>query len=187
MVRVMDRRLDAAKSFASTISHWDLWLSLALGAAAGLACTSKPVRAGSVTILIAETAIGGAFLAVVLSAIAVFVTFFDRAYRTVLMKAHDGKIEQALLPYGLVGVVAAVACVASLVFSILWPLFDATLGEFALGISTWLACWTIFGSASLVGLTIWHGAQRAQVMASVDQAREIRQRSLASPASRSRT
>lgn len=182
----MSGRLDAVKGYIATVWHWDLWLALALGAAAGWAGTSQAVRDGSVTVLIAETAIGGAFLAVVLSAIAVFVTFFDRTYRSVLMKAHDGNIGDALRPYGLVGVVAAAACVVSLVSALIWPVLSTPLGECALGISTWLTSWTVLGSASLLGLTIWHGVKRAEIMAALDQAREIRQRSRGSSPSRTR-
>jgi hypothetical protein len=183
---MMAARLEAVKGYAATVWHWDLLLSIALGCAAGFAATSAPVRHGSVTVLIAETAIGGAFLAVVLSAIAVFVTFFDNAYRSVLTKAHDGRLGPALYPYSLVAFVAALTCLIALIAAAGWPAFGERIQEVALGLATFMTAWTVLGSASLVNLTIWHGTKRAEVMGVVEKGREARARAAASSRARTR-
>lgn len=179
--------MNAAKSYIWTVWHWDFQVAIGFGLFTALAAVHGDVRSQGVTILIAETAIGAGFLAVVLSAMAVFVTFFDKAYRTVLERAHDGNLMEALHPYILVAFVAAGACLSGLITALAWPALGPWVAGGLLAWSTFLMAWTVLGSASLVRLTAWHGTQRAKLMGVVEQAGEARARAAAQARSRSRT
>lgn len=158
-----------------------------LGVAAGVLCVNDHVRAQGPTMLLASAALGAAFLATVLTALSVVSTFFDSAYRRVLEEAHRGDIRPALLPYGVVAYVSAVATLLGLIGAIVWAALPGGLQGVLMGLAALFAAWAVAGSASLVQITLFHARQRAGTMRAIEQYREAQARQRSASRSRSRT
>src|SRR4051812_25100788 len=118
-----------------TFRSWDFYVAATFGGVAfGLGLVDD-VRDAAVPVLITEAAIGVALTATVFGASGVFSTFYDGGYRRVLEGA--GGFRSALMPYivigvvaastGIVGIVAALALPALGVWTTATVLFVATL------------------------------------------------------------
>jgi hypothetical protein len=148
---------------------WDFRVGLIVGVAVGLLASSS-VRRHGVTGLLAEAAIGVAILSVVLAALAIIAPAIDGFYRQVLDKA--GGVREAMAPYLLIGAVAGIAAILSLVGAILWPAAGPAAQRVVLGSTSGLTVWAIGGAISLVEITIFHATQRSELLSIVDTTEE---------------
>lgn len=165
---------------AGTFGSWDFVVAAVFGAAAfGLAFV-EAVRKDAVPILITEAAIGVAVTATVFGALTVFTTFYDGAYRRAL--ELGGGFRSAMMPYIVIGVVAACAGLFGLIAALALPALGVLATAFAIGIPTLFCAWTLTGAISLTELTLFHATERASLMGGADEVESIRTRRLRDPA-----
>ena len=152
------------------LKSWDLGLGAVSFCVTGVVAASNDgVRENASTVLIAESALGVGLLAVVLTALAVLVTFFDDYYRQVLSSVpHGGGV---MVAYQVVAFAGAATAVIGFVAAISWPVMPAALQAFSLGATTGLLTWATAGTLQLVNLTVFHGRQRAHLLEAVDEVR----------------
>lgn len=156
---------------------WDFGVGvLSSGLAFGL-CWNKSVRDSVTTILVAEAAFAVAVTATVLAAMAIFATFYDPSYRRVLDLAPGG-FSGALRPYEVVGVVAAAATIVGTLGALAVPAVGVAPVATITGASTLLCVWSLAGTASLIDITVFHAARRAELMRGADEAEAIRAKRL---------
>lgn len=158
---------------ADTFRSWDFYVAAVCAALTFWLASIDEVHANGQAVLFAEAAIGVAMTATVLTALAIFATFFDGTYRLVLEKG--GGFRDALMPYVTVAVIAAVSALTALIAALAMPAASELAGAFALSVPTLFCVWTLTGSISLVGLTAWHAQERAALMAGIDEAKRQQQ------------
>lgn len=164
-----------------TFGSWDFIVSVGFGGV-GFGLVFVPaVRRAAVPILITEAAIGVAMTATVFGALTVFTTFYDGAYRRVLEFA--GGFRSALMPYIVIGVVAAAAGLSGLIAALALPALGVWASAFAVAIPTLFCAWTLTGIVSLIELTLFHATERSRLMAGADEAESIRAKRLSGHAS----
>jgi amino acid transporter len=151
---------------------WDAYVGYLAAILAGVViAASDRVATHGVTLLLAVAAIAVALFAVVLAAMAIFATFFDDSYRQVLQRAGEGSIRPALFPYEVVGVLAGLTTLISLLVALAWPGLPVW-GQVVTAMTVFfLAGWSIAGSIRLVFQTAWHAERRAEMMKAVADAR----------------
>lgn len=137
------------------------------------AAIAPQVRDAGTTALIAESALQVALAAVIVTALAVFTTFFDSPYRRVLEHA-SGTVLAAMAPYLAIVVVATIGAASAVISFTIWGAIGDVPQAILLALSTGLTVWTIIGSAQLAWLTAFHANQRAKLQKGVDDARAIR-------------
>jgi hypothetical protein len=148
----------------------DCLLGLLLGGlVAVVAILSDGTREQARAILFAELGLAGAFLAIVLTCLAIVVTFFDEQYRLLLQKLPSG-VRGAFMPYVSVACVAAAATCAALIGAAVWPALSQSLQVLMLLLTTWLSIWTILGTLDLVRLAVFHGMKRAELLEIISEA-----------------
>jgi peptidoglycan/LPS O-acetylase OafA/YrhL len=163
-----------------TFGAWDFYLAVACGAIAfALAFLDADVRGAATTVLIAQAAVGVAITSTVFGSLAVFATFYDGTYRRVLEKA--GGFSAALMPYAVVGVVAAACGVVGIVAALAIPALGTLTTGIVVALTTLLCAWTLTGTASLVEQTVFHATQRAKLLEGADHAESVRARRLSDP------
>jgi hypothetical protein len=176
------RRVHAASEWVRLngrdLRSWDLYVGfVGFATTAALAAGSDHVRKDAVTILIAESALGVALLAVVLAALAVLVTFFDDYYRQILSQAPRG-VPGAMVPYQVVAFVGACGASVGFLTALAWPILPDVLQALLLGLTTGFVIWAAAGTVQLVNITVFHGVQRARLLEAVDEVRSrMRKRS----------
>lgn len=169
----MGWRTDYAKG---TVMHWDFVSALVVGGAAAGLGTIDDVRDAAIPVLIAEGAIGGALMATVFGALAIFATFFDGAYRRIL--DASGSFRDALMPYFTIAAVGGLAVIFGTVGALALPFLGDELAAAVLGLSTFFFAWCVTGMVSLTEITLFHASQRAKLMSGADDAEAIRVRRL---------
>ena len=162
-----------------TFRSWDFFVAVGCGGIAFGLGFIDDVRDAAVPVLITEAAIGVALTATVFGAIAVFATFYDGAYRRVLEIA--GGFHSALMPYIVIGVVAAAAGIVGLIGALALPALGAWPTAIVLGTATLLCAWALTGTVALIELTLFHATERAHLMEGADYAESVRARRLKDP------
>jgi hypothetical protein len=86
-----------------------------------------------------------------------------------------GGFSEVLMPYAVVGTVAGTSVVASLLAAIaMTATSHAWLSALLLALPTWLSAWSVTGSISLIGETVFHAQQRYDLLRGADEAAKIR-------------
>ena len=166
----------------TVFKSWDFYVAAGCGGLAVGLFFLQGVRQAAVPILITEAAIGVALTSTVFGAVAVFATFYDGSYRRVLELA--GGLRSALMPFVVVGVVAASAGVVGVVAALALPALALWLAAVATGAATLLCVWALTGTVSLIELTLFHAGERARLMAGADATENIRAHRLRSHSER---
>lgn len=173
----MKESANAVKTWLSeygkaTFLSIDFQLGLAAGAFVLVGCLLQPgIRDQAVTVLLAEAALGAAFLGVALTALTILVGVLDLSYLRVLV--HANGVRQALMPFQTIAFASGLSTVlglmgAAAVGGASWPL---TTG--AMTVSTAATVWTITGTVQLVNLVSFHGEQRGELLHGIAEARRI--------------
>lgn len=122
---------------------------------------ANPRIVPSPPILTTEAVIGGAVLAVTLTALAILVAFLGEEYIALLEKSVT--VKKAILPYQMVAAVAG----AQVLFSITGVVLSRALrdwGRDVIGsLATGLTICAIIGTVQIVNITARHGIRRARL------------------------
>lgn len=124
-------------------------------------------------------AVGLATLAVVAAITAIFATFVDDEYVTLLQTAL-GTTDDASYPYKSVAYASAFTTIVSGIGLFAWPASLASVKAVALGISLGAAVWSVTGTAQLVSITARHGYWRRRLPELREAYKEERERRKAS-------
>ena len=138
-----------------------------------LAYQNGDVRSEAVPILITAAALGAGFLAVVLAALAILVTFFDEGYRKILANTPRG-IAGAMMPYKTVAVIGGATGGVALIGATAWPALTPASQAGVIGVTLGLLVWAGAGTLQLVDTTIFHGVQRAKLLEALAEYRSRR-------------
>lgn len=152
---------------------WDLPTSLLVGAAAGFLSGWKgQVREHATPVLFAEAALSIALLAIVLTALSIFVVFLGEEYQAILRETPRG-LSGAFRPYVLVAWISAIATLLCLLGALAWPVSAWWLKALVLGSGTWLSAWALLGTTQLLGITAFHGEMRSMVLHHMRETRAL--------------
>lgn len=156
----------------STFVASDFILGAVIGASSGLFDEySKAFRGQALVVLITDLALGVALLGVVLAALAIIVAF-DDAYLRVLDKADPDGFRAVLDPFRVTAFTSALTAVISGLGNAAVLIGPVALGAVGIGLSTFFAVWSVWGTFKLAQQLIENGVQRARLMAAVGEAQE---------------
>lgn len=126
------------------------------------------------SILTTEAVIGGAVLAVALTALAILVAFLGDEYIALLERSTT--VRKAILPYRSVATVAGTELIVSLsgivLRSVLHDWGKDTIGALATGLTV---C-AVIGTVQIVNITARHGIRRARMPEIREKAREAQRK-----------
>jgi hypothetical protein len=120
-----------------------------------------PSTSGGTGLLSTEAVVGGAVLAVCLTALAILVAFLGDDYIALLEKSVT--IKRALLPYQVVATISATSVIAALVSILAWG-FSKSWGHiFSIATVSGLSISAVIGTVQIVNLTVRHGVRKARL------------------------
>jgi hypothetical protein len=125
------------------------------------------------TVLTAEAVVGGAILAVVLTALAILVAFLGDEYVALLEKSVG--VRKAILPYQAVAVIAAAQVLCALIGLVVWGVARDWGHDAVSSVTTGLAFCAVIGTVQIVNITAKHGMRRARIPEIRAAAKEARQ------------
>jgi len=124
-------------------------------------------------VLTTEAVVGGAILAVVLTALAILVAFLGDEYVALLQQSVT--VRKAILPYQVVAVIAAAEVLSALVGLIVWGSARDWGQNAVASVATGLAVCAVIGTVQIVNITAKHGMRRARIPEIRAAAKEARQ------------
>lgn len=158
-------------------SHWRglvavdaLFGAIAAVGAAVAVVLSESVRASGVSVLIGETAICVATLAVALTALAILVGLLDNNYRHLLDAV--GGVDEAVEPFQVVATVSCLTTLVAVPTAVLWNILPVALAAGLLALTVWGTVWALWGTVQITNLTAFHGIQRARLHGQIERASE---------------
>lgn len=139
------------------------------GMTVGLACDflpafSRSVAANTQTVMLGVTAVAGALVALVLTAMTVLIAVIGPVFSSYLDRTRHG-LPGLLRPYHVVIAVCAASCAVAIIVALGWPAIQsiAALRFLGVGVPTGLLLWGLGGCLQIIHLTSRTVSQSHQV------------------------
>lgn len=143
-----------------------IW-SLDIGGAVVIGCAAlvggyfDPTVIAGPSVLTTEAVLGGAILAVVLTALAVLVAFLGEEYVALLQKSVT--VKKAIRPYQAVAAYAGTQVLVCLAAIITWHVADDWGRTVMFAVTSGLVVCSVVGTVQIVNITAAHGRRRARM------------------------
>jgi len=153
-----------------------------IGVPLGLVCSlpvvfSRTVASSAQTVLLGMSAISGALVALVLTAVSVLVVVVTPAFGKFIDQTPSG-LSGLMRPYRWVIGICAISCAVSVVAALSWPWIQSIwlLRLVAVGLPLATLMWGLGGCLQIIGLTTKIIDQSRQVSELDERAQKLRQR-----------